>query len=173
MANSTRALAAAIALLSAACAATTQTLQIRPEVQARGSVDGKGVAVAVEVEDQRGAPPPRGPAEPVIEIEPGVEDAVRRAVVQGLLQLRFAPTDGAASRTLRVEIQEASLTTETGSGRMFVRSRAALHVVDRLPRQTVWNTIQNDLPTKKQQMTTAGTKMTAEWDRFTLGKLPC
>lgn len=129
------------AVVFCACASTTQTLEVRPEVHAGAAVEGAGRSVAVEVQDQRGAPlAPRSPDEPEIEIAPGVEDSVRRAVVRGLTQLGFAVTEAGSTRRLRVEIHDASCTTETGAPTMWVHTRAAIRVVVENGRNTRENT---------------------------------
>ncbi len=131
---------AALAFFASACASTTQTLHVTPEIELRSGVDGRGATVAVEVEDRRGPPPPRGPDEPEILVAPDVDRALRRAVVAGLAQRGFVTSDAEPTRSLRVEILDASLVTESGQGTMLVRSQAELRFVVRNGRSTHENT---------------------------------
>jgi uncharacterized lipoprotein YajG len=112
----------------AACAATTQTLFVTPDPKVRGGSRVRGATLALHVEDQR-ALPQRAPDEPVIEVDPDVESVLRAAIERGFERLGFLVVEEGGDRRLAVEIVEAGITTQTGTGTMLLEARAAFHVV--------------------------------------------
>jgi uncharacterized lipoprotein YajG len=119
---------AALLFAVGGCAATTQTLFVTPDLHVRAGGSARGATLALRVEDQRAAAP-RAANEPEIQVDPDVASVVRAAVARGFEQQGFLVVEDGGDRELVIEIVEAGLRTETGTGTMLLDARAAFHVL--------------------------------------------